>query len=89
MRHLEGHSAPPSKVRFYDPVGTWLISTGLDHQIRLTSIENLKSKNMSQRVSAKAKKLGVSIRDLMLPPVLDFDTCKINICTTTLMNRLS
>jgi U3 small nucleolar RNA-associated protein 21 len=52
----EGHSKPPQHVKFYDPMGNWLISTGLDRQVRLTSLLDKFTSEVSQTLGKQRKK---------------------------------
>ena len=72
LRARNGHSAPPSKVRYYST--HTILSAGLDRSFRIFStIQDQQSRELSQgHITKKAKHLHVQEQDVKLPPVLDF-----------------
>lgn len=87
LRARSGHSAPPTRVRFYsDGVtgaaagaagATDLLSAGADRSLRRTSLwlQQQDSELSQGHVLAKARKLGRNTRPsaLKLPSIVDFD----------------
>ena len=71
-----GHKKAPKLIRFYDPMGNYIVTGGVDGQIRVTSLHNPKeSRQISQADSQhlwKSKK-GGSI-DIM-PSITSMDIC--------------
>jgi U3 small nucleolar RNA-associated protein 21 len=75
LRSRVGHSAPPTKVKFYVKSSV-LISAGLDRSLRMFStVKERRSREFSQgHLTSRAKKLKhYSEEDLKLPPIKDFD----------------
>mmetsp|Transcript_8825 Transcript_8825/g.13092 ORF Transcript_8825/g.13092 Transcript_8825/m.13092 type:complete len:697 (+) Transcript_8825:122-2212(+) len=76
LRKLEGHARPPNRVHFYGPMGNWLLSSGDDRQLRITTTDPSQvSFQFSHRVKARAKREKQTISSLMLPPIIDMDYC--------------
>jgi U3 small nucleolar RNA-associated protein 21 len=76
----EGHSMPPNYIKFYDPSGNWLISAGIDQQVRLTSLVDRITSQISQKLKEKRKRLNSSKvkleeKQLRLPVITGLDTC--------------
>ncbi|KJE98002.1 WD repeat domain-containing protein [Capsaspora owczarzaki ATCC 30864] len=79
LRSREGHSAPPTRVRFYGSPGTataghLLLSAGLDRTLRLFStIADAQSTELSQgHLKSKTARFNVKIESLRFPPIVDF-----------------
>ena len=72
LRSRNGHSAPPTRVRYYSQ--HTLLSAGQDRSFRIFStIQDQQSRELSQgRVESKAKNLKVKAQDLKLNAVSDF-----------------
>lgn len=84
MAKISGHYRAPTCIRFYDPVGSWLISScGADKQVRITSTKTTISLQISQQGLVKKKKDKLqnqgleeaTAENVMLPVVTDFDFC--------------
>ena len=75
----QGHSAPPTKIKFYGSRGHHVLSAGLDSTLRCFS-------TLSERLNRNfgfasydrkhAKKIGVSRDPNRMPPIADFTTGK-------------
>ena len=76
LRFRSGHSAPPSRIRFQDAFGRWILSAGNDRAFRLFSIfHEGQNVELSQgSIGAKSRELGVRPETLKLPPILQFAT---------------
>jgi U3 small nucleolar RNA-associated protein 21 len=75
LRSRCGHSAPPTRVRFWSRGGLGLLSSGLDHSLRRLSITRDVQSNteFSQgSVVKKARAKGVKAESLKLPPITAF-----------------
>lgn len=76
LRAREGHSLPPSFVRFYDSTGQNLLSAGADSCLRIfnTSTETFnKSLGRASYNRKVSKKKGLKIEDpLKMPPIVKF-----------------
>ena len=72
LRQRSGHSAPPTRVRYYSQ--DTLLSAGLDRSFRIFStIQDQQSREVSQgHVAKKARALNAAEQTLKLPPVVDF-----------------
>eukprot|EP00045_Choanoeca_perplexa_P015567 m.197790 g.197790 ORF g.197790 m.197790 type:complete len:898 (+) comp17026_c0_seq4:772-3465(+) len=68
LRHREGHSAPPTKLRFYNDQFEFL-SAGSDHSLRMFSVlKDERSVELSQgSLVKKAKAKGMTAEQLKLP----------------------
>lgn len=79
--YMAGHYSPPRRVRFYDPLGTWLLTAGgHDRQVRLTSVDGDISHEISQIKAKKLRRIRGKHSDftrdkLNMPAVQDLDTC--------------
>ncbi len=62
----EGHSQPPTSIKFYDPCGNWLITAGTDQQVRITSLVDRVTGQISQKLKEKKKKLQQKNNDSRL-----------------------
>eukprot|EP01080_Neovahlkampfia_damariscottae_P002286 gene2286-2459_t len=60
LRYLKGPIKPPSYVRFYDPMGNWVLT--IDENIRLTSLFSSKTSELSSK-------------KMKLPTITDLDFC--------------
>eukprot|EP00730_Choanoeca_flexa_P004159 TRINITY_DN11617_c0_g3_i1.p2 TRINITY_DN11617_c0_g3~~TRINITY_DN11617_c0_g3_i1.p2 ORF type:complete len:323 (+),score=69.83 TRINITY_DN11617_c0_g3_i1:33-971(+) len=69
LKHREGHSAPPTRLRFYNDQFEFL-SSGTDRSLRMFSvIKDERSVELSQgSVVAKARAREVDVESLKLPP---------------------
>lgn len=74
LRQRCGHSEPPTKVAFYNPDGSVILSAGSDKSFRsFSAIQDQQNVELSQgNVVHKAKKLKVDAQTIKLPPVTDF-----------------
>jgi len=78
LRKREGHSAPPSRVRYYGSAGESLVSAGQDSSLRVFSTvadilhRSLGHASFNRKVSKKHK---VSEDPARMPPIVDF-TCE-------------
>ena len=72
LRQRSGHSAPPTRVRYYSQ--DTLLSAGLDRSFRIFStIQDQQSREVSQgHIAKKARVLHATEQALKLPPVVDF-----------------
>ncbi|RWS08175.1 WD repeat-containing protein 36-like isoform X2 [Dinothrombium tinctorium] len=78
----DGHSAPPSRVRFHGIKGNWVLSAGLDSNFRCFSTYSERlNRNLGQASFNRklAKKQGVKKEALKMPPIIEFTTDKHNI----------
>jgi len=77
LRYREGHSAPPSKIRFYGSQGRNILSAGQDSSMRVFStITDILNKSFghasyNRKLSKKHKLTEDPVR---MPPVIDFTT---------------
>jgi len=78
LRSRSGHHKPPSRIRFYSSDGKVLLSSGRDQSLRLFSmIKDAQNTELSQgSLEKKQKKFQVSMDQLKLPLILDFDACE-------------
>ncbi|BBN05516.1 U3 small nucleolar RNA-associated protein 21 [Marchantia polymorpha subsp. ruderalis] len=78
LRFRNGHSAPPTSIRYYGN-GQNLLSAGLDRSFRFFStIQDQQSRELSQgHVAKRAKKLKLKEEELKLPPVVGFAAAEI------------
>jgi len=74
LRQRCGHSEPPTKVSFYNPDGSIILSAGSDKSFRsFSAIQDQQNVELSQgNIVHKAKKLKVDAQSIKLPPVTDF-----------------
>jgi U3 small nucleolar RNA-associated protein 21 len=74
LRQRCGHSEPPTKVSFYNPDGSIILSAGSDKSFRsFSAIQDQQNVELSQgNIVHKAKKLKVDAQSIKLPPVIDF-----------------
>jgi U3 small nucleolar RNA-associated protein 21 len=74
LRQRCGHSEPPTKVSFYNPDGSVILSAGSDKSFRsFSAIQDQQNVELSQgNIVHKAKKLKVDAQAIKLPPVIDF-----------------
>lgn len=74
LRQRCGHSEPPTKVAFYNPDGSVILSAGSDKSFRsFSAIQDQQNVELSQgNIVHKAKKLKVDAQAIKLPPVTDF-----------------
>eukprot|EP00741_Cyanophora_paradoxa_P021294 tig00021348_g20554.t1 len=79
LRGRSGHSAPPTRLRYYGTDSYNLLSAGLDRSFRLfCTIQESQSCELSQgRVAKKARIAQVPKEELKLPPVVAFDACSL------------
>lgn len=81
LRLREGHSAPPSRIRFYGRDGQNIISSGQDSSLRSFSTTlDLLNKSLGQASYNRkaAKRKGVRNDPLKMPPIVEFahDPCR-------------
>jgi WD40 repeat protein len=77
LRERSGHSAPPTRVRFYGMENSHhVLSSGSDRSLRLfNTIQDHQSVQLSQgHIRSKAKKLKRSEESLMFPPITSFSS---------------
>lgn len=75
LRIRDGHSAPPSKIRFYGKNGENILSAGDDSTLRSFSLINdLLHKSLGQASMNRkaAKRSGMKNDHVKLPPIIDF-----------------
>ena len=60
LRSREGHSAPPTRIRYHgEEKGKFLLSGGLDRAVRATNIvADRQAREMSQRHALKRRKIA-------------------------------
>lgn len=71
----EGHSAPPTKIRFHGSKGQYILSSGLDSTLRAFSIYSQrlnKSLGFGSFDRKHAKKIGVHRDPRKMPPIIEF-----------------
>lgn len=78
LRFRNGHSAPPTSVRYYGK-GRHILSAGQDKSFRVFStIQDQQSRELSQgHVQKRARKAHMKEEELKLPPVIAFDAVEI------------
>ncbi|XP_031556169.1 WD repeat-containing protein 36-like [Actinia tenebrosa] len=74
LRSRSGHSAPPTKIRFYGCKGGDILSAGLDRTLRqISTVRDARSCEFSQgSLAKKSKNKGVKVEKLKLTPIIDF-----------------
>ncbi|GFS88390.1 WD repeat-containing protein 36 [Nephila pilipes] len=75
LRFREGHSDPPTKIRFYDADGKNILSAGRDSTLKSFSTEAVylnKSLGHASYNRKTAKKVGVKQDPLKMLPIMDF-----------------
>ncbi|CEP16590.1 hypothetical protein [Parasitella parasitica] len=75
FKSRSGHHAPPSKLKYYGEELKTILSAGRDHSLRsFSTVRDAQNFEFSQgHLARKAKKHGVSMDDLKLPQIIDFD----------------
>lgn len=77
LLHLkEGHKAPPTRLRFHDLLGEWILSAGLDSSMRsFSTVADILHRNLgtAHKNQKKAKRLG-SQKGNKLSPITDFSS---------------
>lgn len=71
----DGHKAPPTRLRFHDPLGEWVLSAGLDSSLRaFSTVADLLNRNLgtAHRNQNKARRVGSKKAHDKLPPICDF-----------------
>lgn len=77
LKHRSGHTAPPSRIRFYGDSGHELLSAGRDRSLRMFSlIRDSRSVELSQG-SRKTAREGARPEDTKLPNVITFDSSEV------------
>lgn len=78
LRFRNGHSAPPTCVRYYGN-GRHILSAGQDRSFRVFStIQDQQSRELSQgHLQKRARSAHVKEQELKLPPVVAFDAVEI------------
>jgi U3 small nucleolar RNA-associated protein 21 len=73
-----GHHAPPTKIRYYDEAGRFLLSVGRDRALRLFAVyRDVQNVELAQgKVEKRAKQLKVKQEEVKLPIATDFAACK-------------
>ncbi|XP_026474515.1 WD repeat-containing protein 36 [Ctenocephalides felis] len=78
LRIREGHSAPPSFIRFHGSLGQNLLSAGADSTLRIfntvTETFNKSLGKASSNRKATKKKHRTAYDPLILPPIMEFTT---------------
>lgn len=74
LRSREGHSAPPSKIRYYGNDGRNILSASQDRSLRCFNVfSDARSHEFSQgSVVKRSKKLGLKAEQLKISPIIDF-----------------
>nr|XP_039266834.1 WD repeat-containing protein 36-like [Styela clava] len=75
LRHRDGHSAPPTKIKFHGDSGENILTVGLDSTMRsFSTIHEEKNKSLGQasRNRSAAKRVGIRHDDGKLSPIVDF-----------------
>jgi U3 small nucleolar RNA-associated protein 21 len=75
LRAREGHSAPPTRIRFFGDDGDAILSAGLDRSLRSFHVlRDRQAHELSQgHLASKAARAShVRVEDLRLPPITDF-----------------
>eukprot|EP00696_Hemimastix_kukwesjijk_P003618 gnl/Hemi2/14424_TR4887_c0_g1_i1.p1 gnl/Hemi2/14424_TR4887_c0_g1~~gnl/Hemi2/14424_TR4887_c0_g1_i1.p1 ORF type:complete len:937 (-),score=245.99 gnl/Hemi2/14424_TR4887_c0_g1_i1:109-2919(-) len=79
LRHRVGHSAPPSRIKFYpNPDTHMILSACLDNSLRMfNTIQDHQNCELSQGagLAKKAKKWKVALETLKFTPAVDFAAC--------------
>jgi U3 small nucleolar RNA-associated protein 21 len=75
FKSRSGHHAPPSKIRYHGEGLKTILSAGRDHSLRsFSTIRDSQNFEYSQgHLAKKASKHGISMDDLKLPQIVDFD----------------
>ncbi|KAI7904599.1 Utp21 specific WD40 associated putative domain-containing protein [Cokeromyces recurvatus] len=75
FKSRSGHHAPPSKIKYFGENMKTILSAGRDHSLRsFSTIRDAQNYEFSQgHLAKKAKKRGISIDELKLPQIIDFD----------------
>ena len=78
LLHLkEGHKAPPTRLRFHDLLGEWILSAGLDSSMRsFSTVADILHRNLgtAHKNQKKAKRLGSQKAGNKLSPIIDFSS---------------
>jgi len=77
LRHREGHSQPPSRVRYYGASGHNLLSAGQDSSLRVFStVADLLNRSLGHASFNRklSKKHRVSEDPVRMPPITEFTT---------------
>ena len=77
LRVKEGHKAPPTRLRFHDVLGEWILSAGLDSSMRtFSTVADLLHRNLgtAHNNQKKAKRVGSEKAGIKLPPIIDFSS---------------
>eukprot|EP00041_Stephanoeca_diplocostata_P026608 m.720409 g.720409 ORF g.720409 m.720409 type:complete len:924 (-) comp23004_c1_seq1:188-2959(-) len=74
LRSREGHSAPPSKIRYYGDDGRNILSASQDRSLRCFNVfSDARSHELSQgSVVKRSKKLGIRAEQIKCSAVVDF-----------------
>ncbi|KAL7320299.1 rRNA-processing protein utp21, variant 2 [Mucor circinelloides] len=75
FKSRSGHHAPPSKLKYYGEGLKTILSAGRDHSLRsFSTVRDAQNFEFSQgHLARKANKRGISMDDLKLPQIIDFD----------------
>ncbi|KAI8379183.1 Utp21 specific WD40 associated putative domain-containing protein [Radiomyces spectabilis] len=75
FKQRSGHHAPPTKIRYYDENGRFILSAGRDQTLRAFSVyRDAQSFELSQgHLAKKAKSKDLRMDELRLPLITDFD----------------
>jgi len=78
LLHLkDGHKAPPTRLRFHDLLGEWVLSAGLDSSMRsFSTVADILHRNLgtAHKNQKKAKRLGSQKAGNKLRPIVDFSS---------------
>eukprot|EP00043_Microstomoeca_roanoka_P019431 m.218630 g.218630 ORF g.218630 m.218630 type:complete len:933 (-) comp16994_c1_seq1:59-2857(-) len=74
LKSRQGHSAPPTKIRYYGKSGNDILSAGMDRSLRYVCvIQDERSCELSQgSLEKRAKMKHRTVESLRFPPVVDF-----------------
>ena len=74
LRYREGHSAPPTKIRYYGDDGRVILSAAQDRSLRSFNVfSDARTHELSQgSVMKKSLRLGLKAEQLKLSPIVDF-----------------
>ena len=83
LRDRSGHKAPPIRLRFFDLLGEWILSAGLDSSLRaFSTVADLLHRNLgtAHYNQKKARKVGSEKAGSKMPPIVDFSSGRIGFC---------
>ena len=80
LNQRTGHSAPPSKVKYYGSQGDVILSAGQDSTLHsFSTVHESKNRSLGRASYNKkqSKKTGLKQDKYMMPPVIDFAAGKL------------